>query len=123
MYMVLVTEYVVVAWNVKIVRYEFILVSSSPNVEIFPTIFIKHLQHAEEYRQSPAFGTFVRWVRFLAVLTSIFLLPLWMLGAMDPALLPKSLSFIGPDDEGNIPLSVQIIMALVGIKLDRKSVV
>src|SRR5699024_6553727 len=121
--MVRLTERPDVAANHLLEGHVLIIVDTSPSVVILPTTLFHHLQHAEEYRQSPAVGTFVRWVRFLAVLTSIFLLPLWMLGAMDPALLPKSLSFIGPDDEGNIPLSVQIIMALVGIKFLRMAAI
>src|SRR5699024_243490 len=146
-----------VAANHLLEGHVLIIVDTSPSVVILPTTLFHHLQHAEEYRQSPAVGTFVRWVRFLAVLTSIFLFSLWflgafvlaclpnflsfvlvwffavlisiflfplcMLGAIDPALLPKSLSFIGPDDEGNIPLSVQIIMALVGIKFLRMAAI
>ena len=41
-----------------------IVVDTSPSVIIVPTTLFHHLQHAEEYRQAPAIGTFVRWIRF-----------------------------------------------------------
>ncbi len=44
---------------------------TSPSVIITPTTFFHHVQHAEEFRESPAMGTFVRWTRFLGVFSSI----------------------------------------------------
>lgn len=100
-----------------------ITVDSSPSVIILPATFFHHLQHAEEYRQSPAFGTFVRWARFLAVLISLYLLPLWLLFVIQPELLPKELAFIGPNEEGNIPITIQIILADIGIEFLRMAAV
>lgn len=53
-----------------------IYVDTSPSVMITPTTFFHHVQHAEESRQVPSVGTFIRWVRFFGVILSIFLLPL-----------------------------------------------
>lgn len=49
-----------------------IFIDTSPSVMIAPATFIHHMQHAEEYRQSPVVGTFVRWTRFLGIWVSIF---------------------------------------------------
>ncbi|HEY2421972.1 MAG TPA: spore germination protein [Neobacillus sp.] len=92
---------------------------TSPSVIIAPTTFFHHVQHAEEFRESPAMGTFVRWTRFLGVLTSIFLLPLWLLFVLEPSLLPDKLSFIGPNEQTNIPVIVQIFLADFGIEFLR----
>ncbi|MGY0691824.1 spore germination protein [Virgibacillus sp. FSP13] len=100
-----------------------IIVDTSPSVIILPTTFFHHVQHAEEYRQRPAVGSFIRWARFLAILASIFLLPMWLLFAMDPTLLPKSLSFIGPNEEGNIPITVQIILGILGVEFLRMAAI
>ncbi|MFL6554655.1 MAG: spore germination protein [Bacillus sp. (in: firmicutes)] len=96
-----------------------IYVDTSPSVIIAPTTFFHHVQHAEEFRESPAMGTFLRWTRFLGVLTSIFLLPLWMLFVLEPSLLPEKLSFIGPNEQTNIPIIVQIFLADFGIEFLR----
>ena len=96
-----------------------IFVDTSPSVIITPSTFFHHLQHAEEFRQSPAVGTFVRWVRFLGVIISLFLLPLWFLWVLEPHLLPKSISFIGPNDHTNIPIVIQLFLADIGLEFLR----
>ncbi|MEH7157222.1 spore germination protein [Neobacillus drentensis] len=96
-----------------------IYVDTSPSVIIAPTTYFHHVQHAEEFRESPAMGTFLRWTRFLGVLTSILLLPLWMLFVLEPSLLPERFSFIGPNETTNIPIIVQIFLADFGIEFLR----
>ncbi|MCM3114691.1 spore germination protein [Neobacillus sp. MER 74] len=96
-----------------------IYVDTSPSVIITPTTYFHHVQHAEEFRESPAMGTFLRWTRFLGVLTSILLLPLWMLFVLEPSLLPERFSFIGPNETTNIPIIVQIFLADFGIEFLR----
>jgi stage V sporulation protein AF len=92
-----------------------IFVDTSPSVIITPTTFFHHVQHVEEYRQSPAVGTFVRWARFIGISLSILLLPLWYLFVLEPSLLPKQLAFIGPNEESNIPVFAQLLIADLGV--------
>ncbi|MGM7635437.1 spore germination protein [Bacillus sp. Hm123] len=96
-----------------------LFVDTSPSVIILPATYVHHLQHAEEYRQSAAVGTFIRWLRFFAILASLFLLPLLLLFSLEPQLLPKTLEFIGPSKETNIPLVLQIFIADIGIEFLR----
>ncbi|MFP3720160.1 spore germination protein [Niallia circulans] len=96
-----------------------IYVDTSPSVIITPATFFHHLQHAEEYRQSPMVGTFVRWVRFLGIIASIFFLPFWFLAVLEPSLLPERLAFIGPNETTNIPIVVQIFIADLGLEFLR----
>lgn len=91
-----------------------IYVDTSPSVIITPTTFFHHLQHAEEYRQSPMIGTFIRWVRFIGVIASLFLLPLWLLVVLEPSLLPKRIAFIGPNKTTHIPIILQMFLADFG---------
>jgi len=100
-----------------------IMVDTSPSVMILPTTFFDHLQHAEEFRQSPFVGTYLRWVRFIGIFASLFLLPLWFLFVQSPDLLPEGLSFIGPQKTGNLPIVVQFILAEVGVDLMRMAAV
>lgn len=93
-----------------------IYVDTSPSVIIAPTTYFHHVQHAEEFREAPLMGTFLRWSRFLGILTSIFLLPLWLLFVLEPSLLPDKLSFIGPNETTNIPIVVQILLADFGLE-------
>ncbi|MEH7124368.1 spore germination protein [Bacillus sp. JJ1532] len=100
-----------------------VYVDTSPSVIITPTTYFYHMQHAEEYRQSPAVGTFERWMRFIGIFSSLFLLPLWFLFALEPSLLPESLSFIGPNEKTNVPIIVQIFLADFGIEILRMAAI
>jgi Bacillus/Clostridium GerA spore germination protein. len=96
-----------------------IIVDTSPSVIIAPTTFFHHVQHAEEYRQSAAVGTFIRWIRFLGIWLSIYLLPLWLLFVLEPELLPKSIDYIGPNKDSEVPVFVQLLIADVGVEFLR----
>ncbi|MFC4388532.1 spore germination protein [Gracilibacillus marinus] len=100
-----------------------VIIDGSPSVMITPATFWHHLQHAEEYRQKPFVGVYLRLVRFLAVFASIFLLPLYYLLSMETNLLPDSLHFIGPKDIGLIPLIYQFILAEVGVDVLRMAAI
>ncbi|OWZ84054.1 spore germination protein [Natranaerobius trueperi] len=96
-----------------------LLVDTSPSAIIAPATLFHHVQHAEEYRQNAFTGTYLRWVRFFGIFTSIFLAPLWLLFSLEPDLLPPGLDFIGPDEVGPVPLAIQFIMAHFFIDLIR----
>jgi stage V sporulation protein AF len=97
-----------------------IIVDTSPSVIITPTTYFHHLQHAEEYRESPAPGTFIRWIRLIGIFASLYLLPFWYLVTVHPELLPASIDFIGPNKGGgHIPLFLQILLADLGIEFLR----
>lgn len=100
-----------------------IIVDTSPSVIIAPATYFHHLQHAEEYRQNPIAGAYTRLVRFLAILASIVITPLWLLFALSPELLPESLKFIGPKELGEVPLFVQFIIAEFSIDLIRMAAI
>lgn len=100
-----------------------LIVDTSPSVILVPTTIFHHLQHAEEYRQAPFIGTFVRWLRLTGFLLSLFLLPFWYLLATRQQYLPVSLSYIGPNDPGEVPLFVQLFIADVGIEVLRMAAI
>ncbi|KIY22316.1 spore germination protein [Mesobacillus subterraneus] len=100
-----------------------IFVDGSPSVLITPTTFWHHLQHAEEYRNKPLVGAYLRIVRYVAVWSSLFLLPLWYLFAVQPELLPKAMSFIGPNDPGKIPLFLQFFLIEIGVDVLRMAAI
>lgn len=81
------------------------------------------MQHAEEYRNKPVVGAYLRLIRFLAVWASIFLLPLWYLFAVQPDLLPEQLNFIGPNETGAIPLIAQFLIIEAGIDMLRMAAI
>ena len=100
-----------------------IIIDGSPSVMISPSTFWQHMEHAEEYRQKPVVGAYLRFVRFIAVFASIFILPLYYLLSVRPELLPAHLAFIGPDDPGTIPLLLQFLLAEIGIDVLRMAAI
>lgn len=100
-----------------------IFVDGSPSAIITPVTFWHQLQHAEEYRNKPLSGAYLRFVRYLAVLGSIFLMPLWYLFNIEPNLLPAGLDFIGPNKEGQVPLLLQFLLVEIGIDMLRMAAI
>ncbi|MEK3881509.1 spore germination protein [Paenibacillus sp. PL2-23] len=96
-----------------------LFVDTSPSVMTLPTTYTDLLQHAEENRQTPFIGTYLRWIRFIGIFASLFMLPLWLLFVMHPEFKPPMLEFLGPDKTGKIPLVVQFILVEIGIDLLR----
>lgn len=100
-----------------------IMVDTSPSVIIAPATFWHHVQHAEEYRQEPVVGAFLRWVRFLAIIISVFLLPCWLAAALNPHLLPDWLKFIGVEKPGKIGLFPQVLIGDIGVDMLRMAAI
>jgi stage V sporulation protein AF len=96
-----------------------VFVDTSPSVMILPTTFFHHVQHAEEYRQTPFIGTYLRWVRFAGIFASLFMLPLWFLFVTQPELKPEPLDFIGPKETGKLPILLQFFLVEIGVDLLR----
>ncbi|MBB6677692.1 spore germination protein [Cohnella lubricantis] len=100
-----------------------VIVDTSPSVMLLPTTYFDLVQHAEENRQSPFIGTYLRWVRFFGILSSVFLLPIWYLFAQNPWLRPDWLAFLGAEKTGELPLILQFLLVEVGIDLMRLAAV
>ncbi|WP_254639020.1 spore germination protein [Cohnella sp. GbtcB17] len=100
-----------------------VLVDTSPSVMMLPTTYFDLIQHAEENRQSPFIGTYLRWIRFFGLLASMFLMPLWYMYAESQQLRPSWLWFLGADKTGDLPLIVQFLLVEIGVDLMRLAAV
>lgn len=100
-----------------------VMVDTSPSAMVLPTTFFDLIQHAEENRQNPFIGTYLRWVRFVGILMSMFLLPIWFLYAENPSIRPPWLWFVGADKTGDLPLILQFLVAEIGVDLMRLAAV
>ena len=94
-----------------------VVVDTSPGVLLLPVTFFHQLQHAEDFHESVVSGTVLRIIRFLGLAAAWFLVPVWLTLALQPELLPEGLAFIGPNEVGEIPLGVQMIIATLGFQL------
>jgi stage V sporulation protein AF len=100
-----------------------VIVDTSPSAILLPTTYFDLVQHAEENRQNPFMGTYLRWVRYFGIMASLFLIPLWFLFNERHALRPQWLWFIGTNHVGQIPLILQFVIAEVGVDLLRLAAV
>ncbi|GAB6929910.1 spore germination protein [Paenibacillus sp. JCM 10914] len=100
-----------------------VMVDTSPSVMIMPTTFFDLCMHAEENRQTPFMGTYLRWVRFAGIFASMFLLPLWMLLVIHPELKPPALDIIGPQENVKLPIIAQFLIVEFGVDLLRLAAV
>jgi stage V sporulation protein AF len=100
-----------------------VFTDTTPSVMLLPTTFFDLTQHAEENRQTPLIGTYLRWVRYVGIFASVFLLPLWFLFVLQPELKPAALAFLGPQDAGRIPLLMQFLLVEIGVDLMRMAAV
>ncbi|MFB9277285.1 spore germination protein [Cohnella cellulosilytica] len=100
-----------------------VLVDTSPSAILLPTTYFDLVQHAEENRQNPFMGSYMRWVRYLGILASLVLMPLWFLFNANPGLRPDWLWFVGTDKAGQIPLILQFLVAEIGVDLLRLAAV
>ncbi|MBB6448978.1 stage V sporulation protein AF [Geomicrobium halophilum] len=100
-----------------------VMVDTSPTVIILPTTFFHHVQHAEEFRQSTAVGTFLRWIRFIGLLAAIFIVPLWLLLVLQPDMIPEVIDYVGPSDDSNVPIFAQMLIGEFGVELIRMAAI
>ncbi|MFW5998118.1 MAG: spore germination protein [Halanaerobiaceae bacterium] len=96
-----------------------IIVDNSPTALILPAPFFSHIQTLEVFRKNTIVGTYLSFMRLLAMAISIFLPVLWFLMATNKELLPEYLQFIGIKQESTIGLGVQFILASIGIDFIR----
>lgn len=96
-----------------------IMVDTSPSVMLLPASIFHFTQHAEDYYQNPLVGTYIRWIRFMAIIVSLIITPLWLVLVYNKGILPEALKFIGAKDAGNIPLFLQFILLEFGLDFVR----
>lgn len=94
-----------------------LIVDTSPSVILAPATLFDHLQHTEEYRQTPLSGTYLKLLRLFGVLISLFLTPLWLLTVKNDWNF-FILKNIIPDNI-SISLFMQIIIAEIGVEFLR----
>ncbi|MCI8632679.1 MAG: spore germination protein [Lachnospiraceae bacterium] len=96
-----------------------LFVDNSPSVMLFPATLFHFTQHSEDYYQNPLVGTFIRWIRFAAILISLFFTPTWLLIAENPSATPEWLQFLLPQVEVVFPLFIQLLLVELNLEILR----
>lgn len=87
-----------------------ILVDNSPEIMIFPTSIFDFVQETNDYYFPPLTGTFLRLIRQVIMLLTLFMTPLWFLLVKNPQLVPDFLAFTIPEATGKIPILAQLLL-------------
>ena len=87
-----------------------ILCDTSPEVMILPSTIFDFLQETNDFYFPPLTGTYIRLVRHLVFWSTLFLIPAWFLLTKNPQLVPPWLQFVLPENQGKIPIFVQLIL-------------
>lgn len=100
--------------------YMVILVDNSPTAIILPTTFFEQTKQIEEYTQTTIVAVFTRLLRFMGILFSLYLLPLWIGLVIDqnPTLLALPLHNVNVYEFG-----FQVIIADIIVEWIRQSLI
>jgi stage V sporulation protein AF len=97
-----------------------LVVDNSPSVMILPTSVFDFVQDTNDFYFPPLVGTYLRLVRDVVFLLTIFLTPVWFLLMKNPDWIPGWLDFIRIKEPNAVPLIVQLLVVefiIDGIKL------
>lgn len=97
-----------------------IMCDNSPSVMILPTSIFDFFQETDDFCFPPLTGTYLRIVRFLVYIFSIYLTPIWywLLGRIET--LPQSLQFLALSQEAGMSVFWQLLViefAIDGMRL------
>ena len=92
-----------------------VICDTSPQVMIFPTSIFDYLEETDDFYFPPLTGTYLRLVRTLIFLLSVFITPLWYLAVEYAEILPAALSFVVPENPGPLPLILQLFLVEIAI--------
>lgn len=115
------TERPDVACSYLLEGYILLMVDTTPSVLILPCSVFQFSQSPEDYYKSPLIGNYIRLFRFFCGLASLFLLPLFLLLASDPHLLPDGISLLKTGDISPLRLFIYVLFAEIALDLFKYS--
>jgi stage V sporulation protein AF len=92
-----------------------LLVDNSPSAMILPTSLFAITEEANDYYFPPITGTYLRLSRFVIMLLSLFVTPVFLLLMQHPEWIPAGFQFIRVKDVVNIPLLWQFLILELSI--------
>ncbi len=115
------TERPDVACSYLLEGYILLMVDTTPSVLILPSSIFQFSQSPEDYYKSPLMGNYIRLFRFLCGLVSLLLMPLFLLLAAHPELLPNGVSLLPTGDLSPVRLFVYVLFAELALDLFKYS--
>ena len=97
-----------------------IITDNTPAVMVLPTAIFDFTQDANDYYFPPLVGGYLRLIRMMIVISTLFLTPIWVAFLQNPDTIPMWLDFIRIQEPNKIPIIVQLLLIEVmidGLKL------
>ena len=87
-----------------------IIVDNTPQVMVLPSTIFDFMQESNDFYFPPLTGTYIRVVRYVVFFLTLVITPLWYLMLEYPQFTPSWLAFAFPEDPGQLPIIVQLLL-------------
>ena len=87
-----------------------LMVDNSPTVMILPTTFFDFTQEANEFYFPPLVGSYLRLLRVIVFLLSLFITPAWYVAVKHPNILPSWLEFFSQPEPVSLGMLWQLLV-------------
>ena len=87
-----------------------VLVDNSPAAMILPTRFFDFVQEANDFYFPPLVGSYLRILRVVVFLLTLFITPVWYLLVQNPDLPNSALGFLAVTSECEVPILAQLLL-------------
>ena len=115
------TERPDVACSYLLEGYILLMVDTTPSVLVLPCSIFQFSQSPEDYYKSPLMGNYIRLFRFLCGLASLLLMPVFLLLASHPELLPQGVSLLPTGNLSPVRLFIYVLFAELALDLFKYS--
>ena len=87
-----------------------LMADNSPSVMLLPATFFDFTQEANEFYFPPLIGSYLRLLRVVVFLLSLFITPAWLLAVHHPDILPGWLTFFSQPEPVSLSLLWQLLV-------------
>ncbi len=87
-----------------------VLVDNSPSVMVLPTGILSFMQDTNDYYFPPLIGSYLRVIRTVVMILSLFLTPFWFLLMQNQWDAPPALQFLEVAEPNSVPIIVQLLI-------------
>ena len=94
-----------------------LLVDGAPQAMILPVSVFSFLQETNDFYLAPFTATYLRLVRLLSYLVSLYLTPVWFALVSHTPHLPDRLSFLAQTEQTAVPILMQLLLIEVSVDM------
>ena len=87
-----------------------LMLDNSSSAMILPTTIWSFAEEINDYYFPPIIGSYLRILRLIVLMLTLFVTPMWYLLVNDPAHLPESMRFLLVEEDYAVPLIIQLLL-------------